>query len=160
MVEVVGIEPTSKEPSSREYYVRSMSVRTNTIFDFYWINKQSLLLKSNNTWSLCGLYFGRSANVFTSFLLSVLAPQEPISLRLIKQPLRNRCRLTSDRLLKWPVDQPLHALNPSSSLSKPGHPRTSRLSLSDVVIPFKCLISVSYGQVYVLLYTKHIVSMY
>ena len=34
LVEVVGIEPTSKEPSSRESHGRLLSVRTNTIFDF------------------------------------------------------------------------------------------------------------------------------
>lgn len=123
MVEVVGIEPTSKEPSSRESHVRLLSVRTNTISCFYRTSKLSLFLKSF-TPNLLVLYISEDTPIlFTSFLLSVLAPQVPISRRLIKQPLRNRCRLTSDRLLKWPVDQPLHALNPSSSLSKPGHPR-------------------------------------
>ena len=61
-----------------KYYVRSFWVSTNTIFDFYWTNKQSWLLKSNHTWSLRSLFYGRSAIVFTSFLLSVLAPQVPI----------------------------------------------------------------------------------
>ena len=35
LVEVVGIEPTSKVPSSRESHVRLLSVRTNTIFGLY-----------------------------------------------------------------------------------------------------------------------------
>jgi hypothetical protein len=49
LVEMAGIEPASKRPSNREYHVRLLSVRTNTSFDFYRINKLLWPLKSNHT---------------------------------------------------------------------------------------------------------------
>jgi hypothetical protein len=78
LVEMAGIEPASKKPSSRESHVRLLSVRTNTSFDFYRNQQTVVAFKESQRLSLCGLYYGRSANVFTSFLLSVLAPQVSI----------------------------------------------------------------------------------
>ncbi len=79
LVEVVGIEPTSERPSSREYHVRLWSVRTNTIFDFSE-NQQTPgdFLRSVPA-NLPRVYISEvPANLFTSFLLLVLAPQVSI----------------------------------------------------------------------------------
>ena len=75
MVEVVGIEPTSEGPSEKEYHVRLLSVWTDTYFTFGRSKKLSVIFKSLPT-NLLVIYFSDvSPNVFTSFLLSVLAPQ-------------------------------------------------------------------------------------